>query len=217
MALSSAAPPGEGSAAGERAGEGASASGGAEEAALRAGGPRGGRWGRRRRLPAPAPAHLAGLVGGGAGLPQRAALPQHAELLAEQQPLLAGHLAALRPPSVLPAGQQLLTGLRRLPALRPPPGLHPLPALHLAPHPELPEAAVHPALLVLVHRGRLAAALAFPPAQSASERPVRGQVHLQEVQHLHQVGKPAEERGKCLNSLRVLSFCIPGCSVSTSV
>lgn len=208
MCLFSPALSGEGAAAGEPAGAGAGASGGAEEAALRAGRPRGGA-GRRglcgRQLPTSASAHPAGLVRGLSGLSQRAALPQHAELLADQ-PLLA---AALRRAAVVRAGQQLLAAVRsRLPGLHSAPGLHPIPALHLAPHPEQPEASVLPALGV--HGRRLPAALAVPPAENPPERHVGGQVDLQEVQHLHQVGELAEERGKSRKpTATAFAFLVP--------
>lgn len=188
-------PSGEGVTAGEPAGAGAGASRWAKEAALWAGWPWGllGRCGRSRQLPPSAAAHSAGLVRGLAGLSQRTALPQHAEHLTNQS-LLAAYIAALRPGPVIHTSQPLLAAVHQFPGLHPSSGLHPIPAIHLATYPELPKASVLPTLAIYNQQPQTK--FTFYPAQNLSEWPSRNQVHLQEVQHLHQVGKPAEERCK---------------------
>lgn len=218
---------GEGAAAGKPAGAGAGPSGGAAEEALRVGWPRDGvgrrqRW--TRQFPASTAPHPAPwLLGGIAALFKHAALPEHSELHAAQQPLLGGDVTALHSAPDLHADQHLLAdpGLHPCPDLHPSsvlypcpdlhsptglhstsvlyalPAVHPIPALHHHSKPKLPKTSV---AVLVVHGRRLPTPLAVSPAQDPSEQLGGRQTSLEEIQHLRQIRKLAEERGKCQNS-----------------
>lgn len=213
---------GEGAAAGKPAGAGAGPPGGAEEEALRAGRPRdsvGRGRGWTRQFPAStAPDPASWLPGRIAALFKHAALPEHSELDAAQQPLLGGDITALHSAPVLHADQHLFpdAGLHPCPDLHPIsvlhsptdlhstsvlyalPAVHPIPALHHHSKPKLPKTSV---AALVVHSRHLPTPLAVSPAQDPSEQLGGRQTSLEEIQHLRQIWKLAEERGKCQNLL----------------